>query len=53
MADGDKATGPKNDETEHAQTGIPNPPPHEEQATGTPNDDRLQSEVPHEGGTGT
>ncbi len=53
MADGDRATGPKNDEKQHAETGVPHPPPHEEQATGTPNDDRLQSEVPRKGGSDT
>ena len=34
---------------EHAERGVPSPQPHEEEAKGTPNDDRLQSEVPQGG----
>lgn len=34
---------------EHAEQGIPHPPPHEEAAKGAPNDDRLQSEIPQAG----
>ncbi len=34
---------------EHADRGVPTPQPHEEEAKGTPNDDRLQSEVPQSG----
>ena len=36
----------KTDDKEHAEHGVPTPPPHEEEAKGTPNDDRLQSEIP-------
>lgn len=34
---------------ENADHGVPHPPPHEEEAKGTPNDDRLQSEIPQAG----